>query len=282
MAHWFAPASDFDPKQEIYFVEVNENIAGYGTFRTRQETSGMWTCTPIGRVLPAWRRKGLGRAMLRYNEHRLRTIASTHPADGPRAFMVWASNTNLSAITLYIQEGYVPVRHAFVMVRDKLDDIPTASLPEGIQIRAVTPEHYRQIWEAECEALQEHWGITQPTEEGYHHWLNDPVFDPTLWRVAWEGNQVVAQVRSFILPEENKTYNRLRGYTENISVRKPWRKRGIARALISASLEALKERGMTQAALRVDTQNADGALNLYESCGYRVERKQTEYRKPLE
>ena len=36
-------------------------------------------------------------------------------------------------------------------------------------------------------------------------------------------------VRNFINHKENQEANRKRGYTENISVRRPWRRQGIAR-----------------------------------------------------
>ena len=50
---------------------------------------------------------------------------------------------------------------------------------------------------------------------------------------------------------------------------RPWRGRGVARALIAASFPLLRERGMTEGALGVDTQNEFGALRLYERCGFR-------------
>ena len=81
--------------------------------------------------------------------------------------------------------------------------------------------------------------------------------------------------------EENKEYNRLRGWTENISVRKPWRRQGLARALLTRSMQMFKDMGMDHAALGVDTQNTNGALNLYESVGFVVEKRHTTYWKDL-
>jgi len=92
---------------------------------------------------------------------------------------------------------------------------------------------------------------------------------------------VAGQVRSFINHKENAEQGRLRGYTECISVGRPWRRRGLARALILSSLRILKERGMTEAALGVDTENISGALRLYERCGFRPARSGAVYRKPL-
>ena len=112
-------------------------------------------------------------------------------------------------------------------------------------------------------------------------WLESPHFDPTLWRVAWQDDEVVGMVLIFIDQDENAAYGRERGYTENIAVRRPWRKKGIARALIAASLKALKKRGLEEVALGVDTQNLSGAFRLYESMGYRYVKRLSSMRKEI-
>ena len=106
--------------------------------------------------------------------------------------------------------------------------------------------------------------------------------DTTLWRVAWDGDEIAGQVRSFINQAQNERMGRLRGYTEFISVRRPWRRRGLARALIAASFPLLRARGMTEAGLGVDTQNLSGALRVYEGCGFVPVSRETTYQKPLD
>ena len=88
-------------------------------------------------------------------------------------------------------------------------------------------------------------------------------------------------VLNFLNEKENEEYNRLRGWTENISVRRPWRRRGLACALLTRSLQMFKDMGMDHAALGVDTQNPTGALDLYKSVGFRVEKSYTAYWKEL-
>jgi mycothiol synthase len=104
---------------------------------------------------------------------------------------------------------------------------------------------------------------------------------PELWQIAWEGDEVVGGVHNYIDKEENEAFNRKWGHTEQIFVRRPWRKRGIAMALIARSLKILREHGMTEATLDVDTENPSGALELYESLGYRPYSEFIFYRKPL-
>ena len=53
-----------------------------------------------------------------------------------------------------------------------------------------------------------------------------------------------------------------------VSVRRPWRKRGLARALLAESFRALRERGIHDACLGVNADNPSGAVALYESVGF--------------
>lgn len=201
-------------------------------------------------------------------EARIIQIASAHP-DGPKVMQVWAAETAHERVALLTAGGYVPVRYDFEMVRPTLDDLPNAPLPEGLEIREVRSDQLRTIWEAEVEAFRDHWGAGLPTEEEYQQFITDPVqTDTSLWRVAWEGDQVAGMVRSYINVHENEAYRRKRGWVENISVRRPWRRRGLARALIAASFPLLRARGMTEGALGVDSENPSGALGVYETCGF--------------
>ena len=170
------------------------------------------------------------------------------------------------------------------MVRPDLENIPNFPIPEGLEVRQVLPEHYRAIWDADNEAFRDHWGYSEPSEQDYQAWLVDKTtFQPELWQIAWdiETNQVAGQVKTFIDHEQNKLYDRKRGWTEMISVRRPFRRRGLARALIARSLQAQKQAGMTESALGVDSENLSGATRIYEDCGFRVMKTETIYRKPL-
>ena len=103
-----------------------------------------------------------------------------------------------------------------------------------------------------------------------------------MWQVAWEGDQIAGMILNHVLKEDNAKLGVNWGWTDPISVRRPWRRRGLARNLILESLKVLKAQGFSQAALGVDTQNPSGALTLYETSGYRVEERWIVYEKPME
>jgi ribosomal protein S18 acetylase RimI-like enzyme len=271
-----------DPYQDMLFAEMNGEVIGFARAWWIQRSDGMRTYIHFAMLLPQWRGKGIRRAMLLHDEQRLREIAKDHSQDKSRVFETWASDTETDWDSLVVVHGYKPVRYIFEMVRPHLNDIPDMPMPQGLEVRPAKPEHYRKIWDAAGEAFQDHWGATEWREEWFEVWQEKPIFNPKLWQVTWDGDEVAGMILNFIDEQENKEFDRKRGYTEEICVRRPWRKRGLARALLARSLKVLKEHGMTEAALSVDAENISGALKLYEDMGFRTVKRHTIYHKPLD
>lgn len=283
-ARAYAHLTNSDPFRDMIFAEIDGQVAGYARGWWQEEMDGPYIYSTTGFVVPEWRRHGIGRAMLRWVETRLREVAADHPAARPKFYQAFANMTAEGLVALLASAGYAPVRYSHDMVRPSLDDIPDFPLPDGFEMRPVLPEHYRAIWDAEVEAFRDHWGYVIPPEEHYQVWLTHPVFfQPDLWQIAWDvaTNEVAGQVKTFIDQAENEKYHRRRGYTESISVRRPYRRRGLARALIVESLRVLRDRGMTESALGVDSQNLSGATRVYEDCGFRTVKQSAIYRKAL-
>jgi mycothiol synthase len=280
-AHTYRHLDNCDPATDVVIAEIDGEMVAYGRVQWWEEYGGARRYQPFCFVLPEARGRGIGAAMLAHNEARLREIAAGHPAEGERTLEVFHGDKERGAAALYVAAGYEPVLHGADMVRPDLEDIPEAPLPEGLVVRTPREDEMRKVWEADQEAFRDHLGAAPPGESDYDGFLSFPYNDPTLWRIAWDGGEVAGQVRSYINGPENEAMGRRRGYTESISVRRSYRRRGLARALIVQSLHAVKERGMEQAALGVLTENLHGAFRLYESCGFRVVHSWTTLRKPL-
>ncbi len=69
---------------------------------------------------------------------------------------------------------------------------------------------------------------------------------------------------------------------DGVSVRRPWRQPGLARALVADALRGAAQLGFTSASLGVDAANPTGALGVYEAIGFEVERRSRAYRRPLD
>jgi GNAT superfamily N-acetyltransferase len=285
VAREYAHLVNSDPTRDMIIAEIDGAIAGFTRGEWWREDSGL--CLYWFSLVLAPQHRGLGicRAMLHWIEARLRQIAADHPADAPKTFTTGTPDKAISLIALLEDEGFRPARYFNKMARPLDEGLPDFPMPVGLEMRPALPEHYRLIWEADNEAFRDHWGHAPAEEAYYQEWLEDPViFTPELWQIAWdvENNEIAGQVRTFIDALENEKHGRQRGYTEFISVRRPYRKRGLARALIAESLRVLKARGMIESALTVDTENPTGATRLYADCGFKVISRSTSYRKPLD
>lgn len=280
--NYFAHLTGFDLDRDMLFAEIDGQPVATARVWTRLLDGGARLYMMAGSVLPPWRRCGLGRALLRWSERRLREIAAAQPASSARAFRAFASDRQAGRRILLEGEGYAAIRYGFEMARPLAESIPDLPLPGGVEVRPVAPAQYRQVFAAIDEAFRDHWGHGEVTEEDYQRWINSPSFQPHVWQVAWAGDEVAGTVLNFIDREYNTEFKRLRGWTEDICVRRPWRQQGLAKALIVRSMRVLREQGMTEVGLGVDADNPNGALRLYESLGYRVTKKFMTYEKPLD
>jgi GNAT superfamily N-acetyltransferase len=277
----YSHLTNSDPFKDMLFAEIDAEAIAYSRVMWDLETEGDYIYSLIGFLRPEWRRKGIGRAMLRHNESRLAAISRELKHQGTRFLQSWSTDTEIATEALLQSEGYEASRHFFEMIRKPIDDVHVLPVPDGLELREVEQDHIRTIWDARDEAFRDHWGHVPYTEEQYQEWLAHPVFNPSLWKVAWDGEEVAGMVLNFINKPENEEYQRLRGWTEDISVRRPWRRRGLASSLISQSIAMFHELGMQETALGVDTQNRTGALDLYTKLGYKESKRFTTYRKPM-
>jgi ribosomal protein S18 acetylase RimI-like enzyme len=237
-------------------------------------------------LLPEWRKPGVWPALVREGDRRIREMAAGHPSLSARFFQGWATESQTQWIDALKAEGYEAVRHFRNMVRPlvSVPDPEGGVLPEGLDVRSVAADHMRRIWEAQAEVNQGlfEYVAEQWADDRYLGWLADTSHTPRLWQVAWDGDQVAGMVLPRIDEEANRRRERKRGYTEHIFVRRPWRGHGLAKALVVRSLRLLKEEGMEEAELGVDSENDSGAYGFYQRLGYVTERTDIWLRKPLE
>lgn len=278
----YSRLTNSDPYTDMLFAEVNGEVIGYQRVWWEKLNDGVTlTYSSVGFLLPEWRRKGIGTAMYQHAEERMRQIAAAHTGPETKLLSIWANGTAEGLIALLESQGYKAARYFFEMTRAINEPLPDAPLPSGLQVRSVTEADYRAVYEAHTESFRDHWGFHEQTFEEFMRWSDDVDFHPELWKVAWDGDQIAGQVLNFFNEGENNEYQRKRGYTEAISVRRPWRKRGLASALVVQSIAMFKEMGMTETALGVDAENPSGALNLYQGLGYKEVHRNMIYRKPL-
>jgi mycothiol synthase len=235
------------------------------------------------RVHPEYTGQRIGAYLSRWAETRALQAVPKAPVGGRVVLEQNVYSTDATARESLLRQGYRLVRHYFGMVIDMDGPPPEPVLPEGITIR-----HFRRDEEARAlvhairGAFEDHWGyVEQPFEDEYAMWLtamdDDPAFDETLWFVAVDGDEIVGFTQCYDICAEGPQV----GAVEVLGVRRQWRRRGIALALLQHSFRELHRRGRTTVTLDVDARNLTGALRLYEKAGMHVQYQVDRYEKEL-
>jgi ribosomal protein S18 acetylase RimI-like enzyme len=278
-SHLAHASASFTPERDITIAELDGQIVATASREAVDTTDGFREYRLDGEVDPAFRRRGIGSALLEDGMRRQRELQAAEGTSKPPIFGSWSSERQPGDIALLEAAGFEPMRYFFEMVRPNLDDIPERPLPDGLEIRPIDLSLARKVWDADIEAFQDHWGGFDGSEEHLQRWLDNPNTDLSLWVVAFDGDEVAAGVINGIDPEQNAQLGIKRGWLNSVFTRRAWRRRGLASALIVESFRRHRERGMTSAGLGVDGDNPSGAFGLYESLGFEREMASTAWRK---
>jgi len=280
----WAPTSAFAPDRDLRGIELDGRLIALARHTWRDRPAVVNHRVEVW-VHPAHRRLGLGSRLVDWAEERARESVvdgTGGPPDKPHQLGGNGPDNVPAAAAFAARRGFEPYRFHFEMRRPLADPIPDVGLPDGLELRPVTPEHHRAIWDADEEAFRDHWDHAEPVEGDYERFFGDPDLDPGLWQVAWDGDQVAGLIINTIYARENELEGVQLGWLDSVATRRPWRGRGLAGALIVRSLAALRDRGMELAGLGVDADNPCGALHLYERFGFQRMRTWVFYRRPLD
>ena len=278
------PGEHFDAARDVVMVEHEGIVVGYGWHNWIDSTDLVREGRLGGYVHPDWTRRGIGRRLLAWLEVRARASVQEHPTELPTFYGSWADEKRVGKQALLEREGYTALRWFCDMRRDGLDVVEVPEMPAGLEIRPIGTERasLRRLFDADAEAFQDHWGGFPNDDSTFEEMISDPNFDPSLYVVAWDGDEIAGAIINAIPRAENEALGRRRGWLESVFVRRPWRRRGLAQALVARSLIALRERGVDHAMLGVDADNPTGAVGVYERAGFTVVKRSSAYRKPME
>ena len=279
----WSPTGTFKPDRDLQGLDLDGRLIGIARHTWRERPAVVNHRLEVY-VDPEFRRQGHGGRLLDWAQARARAAVAQGeggPADKPQQFGGGGRDTEPFR-EFAAAKGFEPYRYHHEMRRPLSDPIRDAPLPDGLEVRPVLPEHHRAIWNADEESFRDHWDHAEPVEGDFERFFNDPNIDTSMWQVAWDGDEVAGSVVNGIYPHENKELGLEIGWLDHVSVRRPWRGRGLASSLIARSMTILRDKGMAIAALGVDAENPTGALGLYEKLGFVPYLRWVNCRKPLD
>ena len=263
----------FDPQKDTCVIETRDgHIVGYGEF---SNVSGHYFLNMDLYVHPNFKNQGLFKPMVDYVQNRAQKELEIAPPDLRIYIHSTMDGKDVEMRDVHKAEGFNEVRYIWRMEKT-LEEPPSIQiLPEGIEYRPfIKDEHSELVWQADQDAFLDHWGNHPET---YEEWSNRRFviqeFDPGLWHIAWDGDQIAGV-----------TLNRNRqgvGWIGRLGVRRSWRGKGLGLSLLQRSFHEFYSRGMKTIGLMVDAQNPTGATRLYQKAGMHVASDFVVYEKEL-
>ncbi len=228
-------------------------------------------CRVFGGVAAGWRGQGIGRDLFEWQMARCEQLHLARAPGVEWTVQAYVASGDATALRLYERYGFAPTRYWFTMTA-ATGAAPAVPLPGGIVTVPYAPGHRVPVHAAHMEAFAGHFGFEY---ESVEHWARATVdsadFRADLSRIAFDGEEVAAILLCFSVDDPQRLYVGV------VGTRAPWRRRGLASALLAGALTAAADAGFTTAALNVDAANPSGAVGVYERVGFTVESQSVSY-----
>jgi mycothiol synthase len=224
-----------------------------------------------GWVHPHHRRKGIGTALLDAAEAYARKM-SGGVSLAARAY------EDIPGVAVLFQRKKYSITRRFYMMSTRLEGKSyKIDLPQGVRLRSFNREDLEMLVEADNELFGEHWGSQARGVESWKHDMIDMrPHDPSLWIVAWAGENIVGECLCHV----SRQGGAKDAWVSTVGIRREWRGRGLGRAVLAFGLEKLQASGFETASLHVDSENIS-AVNLYRSLEMDVVRTRLHFARTL-
>ena len=271
----FSDPQSIDPARDTLIgVDADGLVIASGTAITHPDRSTEIFVHLKGRVHPRMRRRGIGQVLGNWELDRAQQALAETGVDLPGAILLYAAEDDIGAKTIAQNLGLQPERWFTAMVCDLSVPIPDPpELPDGISVVPCGPELSEGARRARNDSFRDHWGSLATSPAQWEHQLDSPYFRPDLSWVAVDANSatdesVAAFAMGFAYRQNwvHQGYSSV--YIDLIGVRRAWRGRKLAIAVIGALLRAAADAGLDKATLDVDADNPSGAQHMYASLGF--------------
>ena len=176
-------------------VEINTILVGYGTILWWTEQDGTPVYLHLGYILPEWRGKGIGTALLRRVQMQIRTRAAAQNTDSTATFATNVSSTHGDAKHLMDKNGYTIVHALSDMAFTIVNQFAETQLPADVEIRMYQPEHASDVYAVYADAWAGAAFLPETDDAKRASFVANVLSgDPDLYSVAWWRNEAVGIV----------------------------------------------------------------------------------------
>ncbi len=267
---WYSmPGIDLQHDSLLVFAEHEQLLA---TLLMEQQQSKFFVSLRVrpGLSEAEFAYQGQGRFddyLMKFAEDWSRERIGQLDADLRVTLSAWSSASNLQALECCERAGLSEVRRFWRMEIEIDGNTPAPVWPAGVALCPFEAERDAYAVYAMIEdAFQDHWGFLTHSYEEFRHFTVDRAdFDPSLWFLAYEGDEMAGASLCI--------QNASGGWVDTLGIRRPWRRKGVALALLHYTFGEFYRRGQTKVGLSVDSQSLTGATHLYVRAGMHMARE---------
>jgi mycothiol synthase len=229
----------------------------------------------FGRVDPDRRGRGIGRALLAWQLARCTELHRERHPEMPGRFAVTVPAAMTSLERLVRHAGLVPVQY-YVAMRRPLSGLPPVRAVQGVDLVPYESARDEELRLAHNVAFVDHFGSAERDAYAWRTFFTGQrAFRPHLSRLALQDGAIAGYALVYEYDADTEATGVREAYFGQIGVLPAARGRGLASAVVAASLHAAAVDGFGRAGLTVDSQNTTGALRLYEGLGFTLARRET-------
>ncbi|WP_448611869.1 GNAT family N-acetyltransferase [Geodermatophilus sp. URMC 60] len=221
-----------------------------------------------GRVHPAWRGRGIGRALLDWELHR---GAEVHRRDHPElpARLTVSVYPGMAPLESLVRRAGFTAERWYADMARPLTGLPEVPAVPGAQLVPFAWDRDDEVRRAHNAAFTDHHGSGERDATTWRAWFTGSrAFRPDLSVLALVDGAVAGYVLTYVYDADTRATGVQQAHLGQLGVLRPARGRGIASAAIVAALQAAAAAGCDTAGLQVDTENPTGAFGLYHRLGF--------------
>jgi mycothiol synthase len=271
------------PDDGRVIMSPNHEVLAYGEVHFNHQPPTHPTVRIV--IDPEYEERDFGKHLLQWGEARARTAVEQCPPEYRVVYRVFIDDKHPASVSMVEQMAMQPVRKSWLLQIDK--PAMPQSVPElrDLTIRPMRyPDELAAVVRVTMETLYDMWGMyEEPFEVVFERYQKrlaaDSDFEPAIWFVVED--DISGELAAMCLCDDSFRNDHNMGFIAQLGVRRTYRRRGIANALLLYTFSEFWQQGKARVAVGVDGESTTGAIELYLQSGMVVTRTGMFYEKEL-
>ncbi|MER7863963.1 GNAT family N-acetyltransferase [Amycolatopsis japonica] len=242
-------------------------MAGYMKIRFKPSAEEIHRVFLDGGVHPAYRRRGIGGALVDAGVAAAKVVHALHHPDAKLVVDVNRPERIAGLAELVRSRGFAPVRY-FQRMEHSLSVLDAAELPDWFTVEPWSERNDEDVRAVRNAAYRDYWGAVPMPADLWRNKIVNQTFQPEASFLLREEGVAVGMLVTMWWEADTEATGVRDAHFMAIGTLREYRRRGVASALMGHALRAAAEQGYDRASLNVDSADPAGAFGVFEKAGF--------------